>query len=258
MLKIIIALGTVSLLTGTAVAHRESVGAPSQQQQAAERVDRQIRIAQFPPPTGTTSSPEMQRPKPVAPPPKSRTFPPLTFDRWVVSGGMVRRRPLASYSAYLKLGGRSATVTGEISMELGGTYGTDPQLSDVTAHLYVTGGTPLVGKELQILIDGREVSRVMLPPYHGTGDSKQADPATADVQYRANLDPSALQRAKRVTANILIDGKPNIFYDDTLIETDRAIQHLLFAGGPPHFQRGPSAKLPKCTPQNMGAGPCTM
>lgn len=208
-------------------------------------------------PTGESQSPGWDRKR--APPARKKVTGPIPRYEgdWIISGGFARRRELVKHFADVKVGPTWVKVTGALAMELGGRYGRMARISDVSAELLVTAGTPIVGKELRLLLDDREISRVALPPYQWRDDPQQPlDPSKAVVRYSAKLDPEELQKSKTLKASVLIDGSEHVFYQDELKETGAAIQALLSAGDAPYHQRGPSAKRPRCTPQNQDWVPC--
>jgi hypothetical protein len=175
---------------------------------------------------------------------------------WIIAHGFARRRELVKHSANVKVGPTWVKVTGELTMELGGRYGRMARISDVSAELLVTAGNPIVGKELRLLLDDREISRVTLPPFQWRDDPRQPlDLSKAVVRYSAKLNPAELQKSKTLKASVLIDGSEHVFYQDELKDTEAALQALLHAGDL-YQQRGPSAKRPRCTPDIMGWIPC--
>jgi hypothetical protein len=199
-------------------------------------------------PTGVTKGPPIDRSK--APPARKKVTGPIGRYEgdWIIAHGFARRRELVKHSANVKVGPTWVKVTGELTMELGGRYGRMARISDVSAELLVTAGNPIVGKELRLLLDDREISRVTLPPFQWRDDSK------AVVRYSAKLSPAEVQKSKTLKASVLIDGHEHVFYQDELKDTEAAIRALLTAGDLYH-QRGPSAKRPRCTPDNIGV-PC--
>jgi hypothetical protein len=256
MLKFVVTLTSAVLLAATATAYQDPTESLSRNGRPPEQASERTRQAQFTPPAGESSSPKIERPDRTPPRPKRKGPMSMTAGDWMITAGAARRRKLAGHATHIKLGPRLVKLSGELSMHIGGTYGKTAGIADITAEFFVTGDTPIVGKEMRLLLDDREIIRVVLPAYRWVGDTKSFDPSKAEVRYRARLNPADLQKAKRVKASVLIDGREHVFYEDPLDRTDWAIRHLIYLGDPPHNQRSRSAKMPRCTPATTFVVPC--
>jgi hypothetical protein len=256
MLRIAATLVSAVLLTAMAAAQQDSAERALARHQPVEPAVDFVRLAQFTPPSGESSSPKLDRPRPGQQRPQRKDKMSMTAGDWMITAGAARRRKLAGHATHIKPGPKLVKLSGELSMHIAGTYGKTANLADITAEFFVTGDTPIVGKQLRLLLDDREIARVDLPPYRWVGDPKPFDPTKAEVRYRAKLNPAELQKAKRFKASVLIDGREHVFYEDSLGQTDWAIRHLIHLGDPPYNQRSRSAKMPRCTPATMFVVPC--
>jgi hypothetical protein len=153
---------------------------------------------------------------------------------WTISNGSARQREAIKHSANVKIGARAIKVMGALVLTDNGVSHTrQPKFEDINASLNVGGDLLgdqrlIVGKEIRVTLDDREVARATL--------QAERNPWIRDrvvVNHFVSLKREALKSAKSLKATIVVDGSEQVFYEDALEGIEEAFSALQSLGPSP-------------------------